>query len=169
MSLKIKGFTVIEILIVLAILGVLALASIPSILNTMETRSLENAARDILTTMQAAKIQAVSTKLNHRVRFSTGGSQWTFQIERETSAGTWTTLSKFARKEIPSKFIVNVDLPDNDTVVFAPIGFIYNFDSEHKTITIQSEKLKSYDQPDLATITLYGGGSIQYRKSESTG
>ena len=51
---KTNGFTLIEILVVLAILGVLMLASYPSILNSLETRTLENTARDIRASLHRA-------------------------------------------------------------------------------------------------------------------
>jgi prepilin-type N-terminal cleavage/methylation domain-containing protein len=163
-----KGFTLIEMLIVLAILGIMMLSSYPSVLNSLETRSLENCARDIQTSMQQAKFLAVNTKLNHRVIFSNATGSWAFWIEEETSPGTWSRLAKYPYNEIPSKFTATIDLPASQTVEYSSVGLVTNYDGLHRTITIQSDKLKTYTQPDLRILTFYAGGSTQYTKSQST-
>jgi len=163
-----KGFTLIELLIALAILGILMLASYPSVLNSLETRSLENCARDILTSMQQAKFLAVNTKLNHRVVFSNTTGSWAYWIEEETSPGTWSRQAKYPYSEIPSKLTPTIDLPADQAVEYSSVGLVTNFDSLHNTITVQSNKLKTYTQPDLRILTFFAGGSIQYVKSQST-
>ena len=161
-----KGFTFIEIILVVGILGMLSLIFYPDVRRTLEVRLLENEARDILTTMQRAKFQAVKTKLSHRVRFIYENNEWTFQIEREESPGQWSLMPGFIRKMISSKFQVTIDLP-SQIVEFSPLGFISNYDNEHNSITLQSTKLKSYSQPDLRVISVYAGGSIRYLEMES--
>jgi prepilin-type N-terminal cleavage/methylation domain-containing protein len=163
-----KGFTLIEMLIVVAILGIMVLASYPSVLNSLETRSLENCARDILTSMQQAKFLAVNTKLDHRVIFSNTTGSWAYWIEEETSPGTWSRQAKYPYNEIPSKLTATIDLPVSQTVEYSSVGLVTNYDSLHNTITVQSDKLKTYTQPDLRILTFFVGGSIQYVKSQST-
>jgi len=171
-ALSLKGYTFIEILVVIGILGLILAALYPSIMNTLETRGLENKARDILTTMQQAKFQAVKTKLNHRVGFLYDGQEWCYFIEREDTPGTWNTMPGFIRKEIPKKFNTLINYPDvvgtpDKGVVFSPIGFVTNFDTTQNTLNLQSDKLKGYGQPDLRVITVYAGGSIHYLKTGS--
>lgn len=160
-----KGFTLIELLIVLAILGIMMLASYPSVLNSLETRSLENCAQDIRNSMQQAKFLAVNTKLNHRVFFSNATGSWAYWIEEETSPGTWSRQPKYPYNEIPSKLTPTIDLPAGLAVEYSSVGFVTNYDGLHNTITIQSDKLKKYSQPDLRILMIYAGGSIQYTKS----
>jgi prepilin-type N-terminal cleavage/methylation domain-containing protein len=162
-----KGFTLLEFLVVIGVMGILLLAAWPNIMNTLETRSLENAARDILTSLQTAKIQSVSTKLNHRVRFFSDSGRWYFTIEREDTPGVWNTIPRFIRKSISTKFSVVADFPDANTVVFSPIGFVDNFNNLHKTVTLASSTLRNQGQPDQRIIMVYGGGSIRYIKSQS--
>ncbi len=163
-----KGFTLVELLIVVAILGVIMLASYPSVLSSLETRTLENCARDIISSIQQAKFQAVNTKLNHRVIFSNSTGSWAFWIEEETSPGTWVRQVKYPYKEIPSKLTATIDLPLSQAVEYSSVGLVTNFDSLHNTITLQSDKLRNYTQPDLRILTLFAGGSIEYEKSQST-
>lgn len=163
-----QGFTLIELLIVVAILGIMMLASYPSVLNSLETRSLENCARDIQTAMQQAKFLAVNTKSDHRIIFSNTTGSWAYWIEEETTSGTWVRQAKYPYNEIPSKFTATIDLPVSQTVEFSSVGMVTNYDSLNCTITIQSDKLKNQSQPDLRILTFFAGGSIQYTKSQST-
>ena len=161
-----KGFTVIEVLVVVGIIGMLTMAIYPSIRNSMETRRVENEARDILATMERAKFQAVKTKLNHRVRFFTENNNWYYILERENTSGQWAQMPRFIRKMISTDFVVNLDFPDQ-MVVFSALGFIANYDSQKNKISLQSLKLKRYNQPDLRDIRVFAGGSISYNKLES--
>jgi hypothetical protein len=69
---------------------------------------------------------------------------------------------------IPSKFNVTVDLPDPDLdVVYTPMGTVKNFDLQHNTVILQSDRLERHDQPDRREIKVYTGGSVRFLKSES--
>lgn len=160
-----KGFTLVEIMVAIAIIGIMAIVFTPNIINTLETRRLENSAREILTNLQRAKFQAVKTKLNHRVRFESVSVGWVFSIERLDSSAEWNTIPGFIRKTIPSHLNVNVDFPDQ-VVEFSPLGLVSNFSSQQNSITLQSTKLQSYGQPDERIISVFAGGSIQYIKPE---
>jgi len=167
-----RGFTFIEVVVVVGILGMIIAALYPSIMNTLEMRRIENSARDIQTTMQRAKYQAVKTKLNHRVGFLDDNGVWFYFIEREDSPGTWNTMPGFVRKEIPEKLIVSLNFPDvtgvpSKGVVFSPLGFITNFDTNLNSISLQNDKLRGQGQPDLRIVAVFAGGSVHYIKTGS--
>ena len=160
-----KGFTLIEIMVAIAIIGIMALIFYPNIMNTLETRKIEGSAREVLTTLQRAKFQAVKTKLNHRVRFEAVGEGWVYYIEKEDNPTEWNTIRGFLRKSIPLEFQVNVNFP-SETVEFSPLGFVANYSSTQNTITLQSLKLATYDKPDQRVIKVIAGGTIQYIVAE---
>ena len=167
-----RGYTFIEVLVVVGVLGMILAAFYPSILNTLETRGLENSARDILTTLQRAKFQAVKTKLNHRVGFLDDAGVWTYFIEREDAPGTWSTMPGVLRREIPEKLTVSLNFPDvagvpSKGVVFSPLGTVLNFDSNLNSISLQSDKLRKQGQPDLRVVSVFAGGSVHYIKTGS--
>jgi prepilin-type N-terminal cleavage/methylation domain-containing protein len=171
-KLRQQGYTFIEVLVVIGVLAIILAAFYPSIMNTLETRGIENSARDIQTTMQRAKFQAVKTKLNHRVGFLNDGSVWLYFIEREDSPGAWSTMPGFIRKEIPEKLIVSLNFPNvagipSNGVEFSPLGFITNFDTSLNSVSLQSDKLRRQGQPDLRVISVFAGGSIHYIKTGS--
>jgi len=163
-----KGFTLIELTVVVAIMGILMISSYPDILNALETRTLENSAKDILMVCHQTRYLAVSTKLNHRVKFSNTTGRWLYWIEKETDTGTWSRLDQFLDHEVPKKLPATVNLPGELTVEYSSIGYVANFDSLHNRVTIQSDKLRSFGQPDLRILVIYAGGSIQFTKSQST-
>ena len=171
-KLRQRGFTFIEVIVVVGILGMILAALYPNIRNTLETRGIENSARSILTTMQRAKFQAVKTKLNHRVGFLDDNGVWLYFIEREDTPGTWSTMPGFIRKEIPDKLIVSLNFPDvtgvpDKGVIFSPLGFITNFDTNLNSISLQSDTLRRQGQPDLRVVAVFAGGSVHYIKTGS--
>ena len=162
-----RGFTTIEVIVVVGILGILLVSSYPAILNTLETRSLENSAREILTALQTARFRTIDTKVNHRVRFFQQERGWRYVLEWEREAGTWTAAPGALIKLIPSKFVVTVNLPDDQCVEYSSVGIIEGYDSTRNSIALQSLKLKAKNQPDLRVLQVYAGGSIRNTKLAS--
>ncbi len=163
---KVQGYTFIEVILVVGILGLLMVIFYPDIRRSTEVRKLENEAREVLTTMQTAKFQAVKTKMNHRIRFEYKDDVWFYDVEIEQGNGQWNVPPGFVRKTVTSNFTVDVQFP-NQNVVFSPLGVIGNYDNQKNWISLQSAKLKRYGQPDLREIIVLAGGSIRYTKSMS--
>lgn len=167
-----RGFTLIEIVIVIGIMGILMLVSYPSILNVMATRNLENTTREVQTFLQQAKLQAVSTKIVHRVRFfRPGGTFWAYDMERLQMDGTWIKAQGNApRKTIPAAFNVTITFPTvgaDHMAVFSPLGTFTEFAVNQNSITLQSPKLDRPNQMDERVLSIFMGGSIQYAKRKS--
>lgn len=169
---KQKGFTLIEMVVAMAIIGILCLVLYPSILNTLETRKLENSTRQVVTSLQRAKFEAVKTRINHRVRFDfiNQGEMnlWSYVVEREDNPGSWNSMPGFNRKFIPAQFNVTVNFP-NQIVQFSPLGFISNYNVVQSSLTVQSSKLNDYNQFDQRLLSVFIGGSVRYTKSQSGG
>jgi prepilin-type N-terminal cleavage/methylation domain-containing protein len=161
---KARGFTLIESLLVIAIIGIIMLMAYPNIKNSLEVRSLENEAREILTTLQQAKFQAVRTKLNHRVNFDNSPGYWVYYIEREVSFNNWVEVPGTIRKSIPNKLTTTINLP-GQVVVFSPLGFVLNYSTAQHDISVQSTNIQRQGQPSTRIIVIYAGGSIQFTKS----
>jgi prepilin-type N-terminal cleavage/methylation domain-containing protein len=156
-----KGFTAAEVIVVMAIIGLLAALTFPSVINSLETRSLDSTARDILNEMQRAKFQAVKTKLNHRLRFAQDSGRWVYVVEREDSAGTWNQVQGIVENVIASGFSITVDLPLQQ-VVFSPLGMVMNFNSAQNSVVVQSSKLAEYNKPAERYVYVFSGGSVYY-------
>jgi Tfp pilus assembly protein FimT len=167
-----RGFTLIEALVVVCTIGILVLVSLPGILGQAEVRSLENTGREIQSTLQKAKLQAVSTKFNHRVYFYLNdANRWEYVIEREEAVGTWSPMPTSVVREIPGQYAVTVNLPAagaGNAVEYSPVGMVINFATVANTVLVQSPSLKSKSQPDEVVVTVFMGGSIQFLKRVST-
>lgn len=175
---KKEGFTLIEIIVVLGIIGIVLAASYPSILNVLEVRALDSAARDLLTTLEAARYTAVNEKVNCRVRFFQENNEWRYVVEYEAGdisgnnpTFTWKMVPKFIKKTIPRKFNPQILLPATaQEIIFSPLGLVANYDftgTQNFRIILQSQKLKNLAQDDQRIITIYAGGSIGYRRAKS--
>lgn len=167
-----RGFTLIEVLVVVGILGIFMVVSYPSIINTMAVRNLDNATRQIQTFMHQTKLQAVSTKIVHRVRFTrVEGSYWAFDMERLQPDGTWIKALGAPRKTISNLFTATIDLPldgADPVAIFSPVGAVANFAVDQNTVVLRSPKLTRPGQMDERVISLFMGGSIQYAKRASS-
>ena len=166
------GFTLIETLVVVGIMGILMLVSYPNILNIMETRNLENTTRQIQTYLQQTKLQAVSTRIVHRVRFfRVAASYWAYDMERLQVDGTWVKAGSAPRKTIPNWVNVTITFPAagaDHVAVFSPLGTFPQFAINQNSITLQSPKLDRLGQMDERVLSIFMGGSIQYAKRKST-
>jgi prepilin-type N-terminal cleavage/methylation domain-containing protein len=167
-----RGFTLIEILVVIGIMGILMVVSYPSIMNTLASRNLDNATRQIQTYLQQTKLRAVDTKIIHRVRFYLAdGGYWVYEMERLQMDGTWVRVEGPPRKAISGQFNVTMSLPASGAdriAIFSPVGAVANFTVGQNEIVLQSPKLDRPGQMDERVISLFMGGSIQYAKREST-
>ena len=160
-----RGFSLIELVVVVGILAILAVASFPGIANSLEARALDGAGQDVLMALQTAKWKAASDKINYRVRFSQVGTSWKYILEREATAGIWTTAAGAVQKSISTKFTVTLTLPTTKDIIFTSTGFVFNIDSTKNSIRITSAKLASLSQQSNRTVKFYAGGSIVFLKS----
>jgi prepilin-type N-terminal cleavage/methylation domain-containing protein len=165
------GFTLIEVIVVVGIMGILTLVSYPSILNTMANRNLENTTRQIQTYLQQTKLQAVSTRIDHRVRFfRVDDSYWAYEMERRVDALTWIKAGNTPRKTIPNGLNVTIAFPAvgaDRVVTFTPLGTFSQFAINQNSITLQNPKLDRPGQWDERVLSIFMGGSIQYAKRKS--
>ncbi len=162
-----KGFTLIETLVVIGIMGILVIANYPAMVNSMENRQLDNAAMEVTGFMQSARFKAIDTKVNHRVRFAEENGVWVVRLEKEASSGTWTDVHGMIPKTIPAKFVVTLNLPADQSVEFSSVGLIESYDSTRNSLTIQSPNLRAKGKYDLRRIQVFAGGSIRYLRTTS--
>jgi prepilin-type N-terminal cleavage/methylation domain-containing protein len=162
-----RGFTLIELLVVIAIMSGMMVMMYPSIMNSLETRNLDNSARDIQTTLQQARYRAVNEKIHYRLRFAQEAGQWRLILENQDAGGNWNLVPAWLRKTISPRFVVTLNLPASQAVEFSPVGVVEGYDSTHNTVTLQSLRLLGKRQPDLRVLTVFGGGTIRYVRSAS--
>lgn len=77
---RLRGVTLVELLVALGILGLLAAVMIPGYINGMPTRKLKAAAREIFTHYRHARSEAVAKYRAHRLSFDLDNAR--FHLEQ---------------------------------------------------------------------------------------
>jgi prepilin-type N-terminal cleavage/methylation domain-containing protein len=142
-----RGVTLIEIAVVLAIVGIMALFMAPAIGEWIDNFRIRQAARDISSTLQQAKMKAISSRLQYRVVFNVGTE--TYQLWKNDAG--WVTEGN--ANTVPRGVDIDNTGFTADTVLFNINGTA----SENGTITIDNAKGKQY-QININTV---GRVSIQ--------
>ena len=75
------GFTVLELLMVLVVASVLMGVAVPNFQSWLPTLRLSNAARQVATDLQLARMRAISSNASTAVTFSTGSGTYSFGAE----------------------------------------------------------------------------------------
>jgi len=132
-TLKAKGFTLVEILIVVVILGILAAIVIPQFTSASESAK----ASSLVTQLQTIRSQLELYQLQHNGDYPTQADFWD-QLTEETNlagsttiVGTENTYGPYLQKTIVNPFedsstIVADTTGDVDTGAAAGVGFLYN-------------------------------------------
>jgi prepilin-type N-terminal cleavage/methylation domain-containing protein len=81
----VDGVTLIELAVVLAIVAIMGLFFAPAIGEWLDNYRIRQAARDIVSHLQLAKIRAISSSLEYRVRFDLANDE--YLVERNN--GVW--------------------------------------------------------------------------------
>jgi len=122
-----RGVTLIELVVVFVIIAIAAVLIAPNIGGWLPRYRLRSATRDIVGTMRAAQMKAVSNRVQYRVNFAPNG----YVLQRDSGGfvndgPVWT---------IPAGITINTNLPGG-TAVFKPDSTCDNGGS----ITLSQEK-----------------------------
>jgi prepilin-type N-terminal cleavage/methylation domain-containing protein len=98
------GVTLIELAVVLAIVGIMALFLAPAIGEWLDNYRIRQAARDIVSTLNVAKLKAISSRREYRVAFDANTE--TYQLQRGNRSQNSTTWDGEESKQVPH----NVDI-----------------------------------------------------------
>ena len=138
-----QGVTLIEIAVVLAIVAIMALFMAPAIGEWLDNFRIRQTARDISSTLQQAKMKAISSRLQYRVVFDVDNE--TYQLWKNDEVSGWVTEGD------PNTVPRGVDI---DNTGFTGHTVLFNSNgtsSENGSITIDNEKGKQY-QVNVNTV-----------------
>ncbi len=116
-----SGFTVMELMVVIAIIGIMVAIAIPSFSTWLPNYRLRNAARDLYTNMQKAKIGAIKSNSNWAIVFDFANKRYRICSD-DGGDGDWTDEDETEESivHLPVKYEGNVDYGHGNAT--GPIG-----------------------------------------------
>ena len=117
-----KGVTLLELVVVFILIGIMAAFLVPSIGSWLPRYRLRTATRDIVSTMRAAQMRAISsayssgtTPFNYQVNFTAGSS---YILQHNTLGGV--TINDGVPQSLPSGITINTNNLPNQIALFQP-------------------------------------------------
>lgn len=118
------GFTLVELLIVLALIGVIVAIIAPGVSSRLAHQSLIRGARDIMTELNGARIKAITTNQQQKIRFTMNAAPTvdTYRIwYYNTATSSWAIDTTRAPRSIPDG--VDIITPSGDfEIIYQPNG-----------------------------------------------
>ncbi len=129
------GVTLIELAVVMAIIAIMAVFMAPAIGEWLDNYRIRQSARDIVSNLQFAKMKAISSRIEYRVRFDLENDAYML----EKNDGGWTQEESVFRVSRGVDIASAVGLGNPPRVEFNPNGTCSS-----GSITIDNEKGKTY-------------------------
>jgi prepilin-type N-terminal cleavage/methylation domain-containing protein len=121
-----KGVTIIELAVVMAIIAIIALFMSPALGEWAARFRVRGTSKDLADTLQLARIKAISTGNQYRVRLNinTGGGAETFVLQENDPVGGW--IDEGATKNLSTG--VNIDRIDPGNITAGNIDRTFKAD-----------------------------------------
>lgn len=84
-----KGFTILEVVIVIVVIGIMAAIAVPNFLGYLPESRLKNAARDLFSNLQLAKIGAIKNNTDWAIVFNVALGEY-YVCSDDGADNTWT-------------------------------------------------------------------------------
>jgi type II secretion system protein H len=118
-SMRERGFTMTELLIVLAVVAILSAVAAPSFRNVIRDMSVRSAADELVAGLQFARSEAV--RINQTTRFTLQGRTW--KVLNSTAGGTILREETYSDRILAQTTTWNLDFSSFGTVVItSPAG-----------------------------------------------
>ena len=147
-----RGFTLLELMMVVVIIAVMSVVALPNMKGWFSKKDLDGAARQLFTTMQKARLEAIKRNEEVRITFTTS-SPYTYTVRTQTTGTTLATTT------LPSHMVFDAANFDSS----AHLGTeITGYTSRGLALQSGSINIVSSDAPashNTRTITVTVGGN----------
>jgi type II secretion system protein H len=133
-----RGFTITELMIVVAIMGGLTAVATPSLSRWLTSIRMASATRDIASTLQLARVKAITQNTGIRINFDTTAHTYQMQQRNAADLTTWNNVDKAQKLPAGIRFVSVTDNP----VTFQS-GRGSTLPGRNSTITLQNTQGKT--------------------------
>ena len=133
-----RGFTITELMIVVAIMGGLTAVATPSLSRWLTSIRMASATRDIASTLQLARVKAITQNTGIRINFDTTAHTYQMQQRNAADLTTWNNVDKAQKLPAGIQFVSVTDNP----VTFQS-GRGSTLPGRNSTITLQNTQGKT--------------------------
>jgi prepilin-type N-terminal cleavage/methylation domain-containing protein len=147
-----RGFTLLELMMVVVIISVMAALAVPQMSRWFSKKDLDGAARELFTTMQQTRLEAIKRNEEIRITFTTS-SPYTYTVRTQVTGITLTT------KTLPAHMTFDAA---NFTSALGLGSTITGYSSRGLALQSGSIDIVSSDAPassNTRTITVTVGGN----------
>ena len=128
-----SGFTLIEMMMVIAIIAIMSAVAIPAFMSMLPGMRLNGAARQVMTDLMAARMDAVKQNNRFRVFFNSPGTNQYQILDDDDNDGTADTGEAITTKNIQDNYS-DVTFSSTNNPIFTPRGTATSL----PTITLQN-------------------------------
>ena len=133
-----RGFTITELMIVVAIMGGLTAVATPSISRWLTSIRMESATREVASTLQLARVKAITQNTSIRINFDTAANVYQMQQRNSANLAIWNNVDKAKKLPAGIRFVSVTGNP----VTFQS-GRGSTLPGSNSTITLQNTQGKS--------------------------
>ena len=100
-----RGVTITELMIVVAIMGGLTAVATPSLSRWLTSIRMESATREIASTLQLARVKAITQNTSIRIKFDTTANTYQMQQRNAADLTTWNNVDKAQKLPAGVRFV----------------------------------------------------------------
>ncbi|MBM3222639.1 MAG: type II secretion system protein GspH [Candidatus Tectomicrobia bacterium] len=135
-----RGFTLMELMVVLAIMGTIAVAATPALSRWSANLRMDSATNELASTLQLARIKAISQNASIRVEFDTATHTYQMQQRDTVDPTRWSNVE--STKKLP--VAVQLVSVTSNPVIFQS-GRGSTVPGSNTTVTLQNTQGKKAD------------------------
>ena len=83
-----SGFSLLELMVTIGVISIMAAIAVPGIIRWLPRYHLGNAARDVLSVIESARVEAVKRNTSIGVNFNTGSNRYSMWIDNGVGGGS---------------------------------------------------------------------------------